>query len=212
MSKIEVRGTWIATAMGLVALCVGVGVTLSRSPVTLARSNLVNALTQFETLRGQFAACQGNETLPAHVTAIRLSLDSVLGPELDLRVLSGKHLLTEGQRAPGWTSADVTIPVKPVAVETRNVSVCFSFTAIDESVGLTGEPVSSARATGNDDGLIKVEYLRPGKRSWLSLVSSVADHMAFGHAWSGAWLAPALLTMMLAIAAVVAWVAVRLAR
>lgn len=212
MSRSGAARTGVATLVGLAALCVGVGLALSRAPAILARSNLVTAATQFETLTGTFAACQGNETLPAHVTAIRLSLDSVLGPRIDLRVLRGKQLLTEGQRIAGWTAADVTVPVRPVAAQARDVSVCFAFTTRDESVGLTGEPVARSRATGNDTGLVKIEYLRPGDSSWWSQISSVADHMAFGHAWSGAWTAPALALAMAAIAAAVAWSAIRLAR
>jgi hypothetical protein len=187
-------------------------VALSRSPPTVARSNLVNTPTQFQTITGPFAVCQGGEAIPAHVTAIRLSLDSVLGPQIKLRVLQGKRLLTEGQRAAGWTAADVTVPVRPLPVGAEGVSICFAFVAKNESVGLTGERVASAQATGNGSGVIKIEYLRPGDRSWWSLVSSVADHMAFGHAWSGPWIAPALAVAMGAILAAVSWSAIRLMR
>lgn len=212
MGGVRAPNLLVVTVVCMAALCLGIVFALSRSPPLLARSNLVNAATQFQTLRGPFAACQGNETLPAHVTAIRLSLDSVLGPRIDLRVLAGKRLLTQGRRSAGWTAADVTVPVEPVAVQARGVAVCFAFTAVDESVGLTGEPVAGSRATPNDSGLVKIEYLRPGRRPWLSQIASVADHMAFGHAWSGAWVAPGLLAAMLAIAAAVSWVAIRLAR
>jgi hypothetical protein len=202
----------LALSLSLLALASTVGVTLSRSPVTVARSNLVDTLTQFQTVTGPFAACQGDEALPAHVTAIRLSLDAVLGPQVELRALQGRRLLTEGRRGAGWTAADVTVPVRPLAASVRDVSICFAFRARYESVGLIGEPVPSARTTRNDTGLIKIEYLRPGERSWLARAASVADRMGFGHAWSGGWNAPALAVAMAAIVAAVSWSAIRLAR
>jgi hypothetical protein len=204
--------TRVALALSLLILILAIGVTLSRSPPTVARSNHVNTPTQFQTVTGPFAVCQGGEALPADVTAIRLSLDSVLGPQIKLRVLQGKRLLTQGQRGSGWTAADVTVPVKPLATGAAKVSVCFAFIAKDESVGLTGEQVTGARATRNDSGVIRIEYLRSGDSSWWSLASSVADNMAFGHAWSGGWVAPALAVAMAAILAAVSWSAIKLSR
>lgn len=213
MHRPQAPRTWIALALSLTVLALAIGVTLSRSPPTVARSNLVNTPTQFQTIAERpFSACQGGETLPARVTAIRLSLDAVLGPAIKLSVLQGKRLLTTGERAAGWTAAAVTVPVKPIATSARGVSVCFAFLAKDESVNLTGEPGASARPTSNEAGLIKIEYLRPGDTAWWSRVSAIAEHMAFGHAWAGAWLAPALAVAMAAIVAAVAWSAVRFVR
>ncbi len=213
MHRPQAPRTWAALALGLTALVLAIGVTLSRSPPTVARSNLVDTPTQFQTVAERpFAACQGGETLPARVTAIRLSLDTVLGPAIKLRVLQGKRVLTTGERGAGWTAADVTVPVKPLATGAQGVSVCFSFVAKDESVNLTGEQVASARSTRNVAGLLKIEYLRPGDTTWWSRISTISDHMAFGHAWDGTWLAPALALAMAAIVAMVAWSAVRFVR
>lgn len=214
MHRPQAPRTWVALALSLTILVLALGVTLSRSPTTVARSNLVNTPTQFQTVTEQpFTACQGGETLPAHVTAIRLSLDTVLGPALKLRVLQGTRVLTSGERAAGWTAADVTVPVKPLASGAQNVSICFTFVAKDESINLTGEPVrSAAHPSRNEAGLIKIEYVRPGDRRWWSRISEIADHMAFGHAWSGAWLAPALALALVVIVAVVGYSATRFAR
>jgi hypothetical protein len=208
MHRLQAPRTWVALALSLVVLVLAIGVTLSRSPPTVARSNLVNTPTQFQTVvERPFEACQGGETLPAHVTAIRLSLDTVLGPAIKVKVRRGKRVLTTGERGTGWTAADVTVPVKPLARGARGVSVCFAFVAKYESVNLTGE-----RAASGGAGRIKIEYLRPGEEAWWSRVSAIADHMAFGHAWSGAWLAPALALAMAAIVAAVAWSAIRFVR
>jgi hypothetical protein len=212
MHRYRAPRTRIALALSLLALVLAIGVTLSRSPPTVARSNLVNTATQFQTVTAPFAVCQSGEELPAHVTAIRLSLDSVLGPQIKLRVLHGNRLLTRGQRGSGWTAGDVTVPVRPLAKRATGVSVCFAFVAKDESVGLIGEQVASAQSARNATGVVNIEYLRPGRSSWWSRVSSVANHMAFGHAWSGGWVAPALALTMGAILAAVSWSAIRLSR
>jgi hypothetical protein len=202
----------MALAIGLVFLAVAVGVTLAQSPAVLAGSNSVQAAVEFGTIHGHFAGCQGNEVLPRQTTAIRLSLDSVLGPRVEVRALAGKRLLTYGERGAGWTAADVTIPVRPVAHTTRGARICFAFLAKDESVGLTGERVGGAGGTGAGSGLLKIEYLKPGERSWWSLASSVAAHMAFGHAWPGTWIVAFLLAIMASVVALISWLALRLAR
>jgi hypothetical protein len=129
-----------------------------------------------------------------------------------VRALAGKRLLTYGERGAGWTAADVTIPVRPVAHTTSGVTICFAFLAKDESVGLTGERVGNPGATGASPGLLKIEYLEPGGRSWWSLASSVVAHMAFGHAWPGTWIVPFLLAIMATVVALISWLALRLAR
>lgn len=205
--------TWVALAVSLTALVLAIGVALSRSPPTVARSNLVNTSTQFQTVNERpFEACQGGETLPARVTAIRLSLDTVLGPAIKLRALQGKRLLTTGERGAGWTAADVTVPVKPLTASAPGVSVCFSFVAKNESVNLVGQQLASSGTTRRNAGFIKIEYLRPGHTAWWSRISAIRDHMAFGHAWSGGWLAPALALAMAAIVAIVARSAIRFVR
>jgi hypothetical protein len=212
MNRPQAPRTRVALVVSLVLLILAIGMTLSRSPAIVARSNRVQPAVQFETITaGRFSACQGNEVLPRHTIAIRISLDSVLGPRVGVRALKGKRLLTRGERGAGWTSADVTIPVRPVPVTTYGVSLCFEFFARDESVGLTGQRSTASQAS-RPGGFVKVEYLAPGNRSWWSLASSVARHMAFGHAWSGIWIVAVLASIMGTIVAVVSWLALRLAR
>lgn len=211
MNRPQPPRTRVALALSLVLLILAVGVTLSRSPALVIRSNSVPAAVEFASVTGHFAGCQANEVLPRLTTAIRLSLYSVLGPRVAVRALSGKRLLTRGERSAGWTAADVTVPVKPVTQTTTGVAICFEFLAKDESVGLTGQRVQAAGARPGG-GLLKIEYLAPGKQSWWSLLSTVAAHVAFGHAWNGFWVVPFLAAIMGAIAMIVAWSATRLTR
>jgi len=202
-------------ALSLVSLALGVVATLGQSPPVAARSNGVQTEVEFGSVSdGRFAACQAGEALPAGATAVRLSLDSVLGPRVTVRIRKDGRLLTSGQRQAGWTAADVTVPLTPLAHAAAGVQTCFSFLARDESVGLIGQRLGGAAAAAapRDPGLLKVEFLRPGRGSWWSLASSVAGHLGFGHAWSGDWIVPFLLVAMAAVLALMSWLALRLAR
>jgi hypothetical protein len=198
--------------MSLVLLVAAVAATLSQSPLIVARANPIHAVREIGAVTGHFADCQRDEVLPRGTTAIRISLDSVLGPRVKLRVRKGGRLLTSGERAAGWTAADVTIPVKAVDATTDAVAVCFEFSAKDESVVLAGIPTGSARGSARGPGLVKIEYLEPGRRTWWSLASSVAANMGVGHAWSGGWIVPFLTLVLLAIVAIVSRSALRLGR
>lgn len=212
MHRPQAPRTWVALALGLVFLLLAIAITLSRSPPVVSSSNSVEAAVEFESVTGHFLACQANELLPRDTTAIRLSLDASLGPRVKLTVLSDKRLVTSGERSAGWTAADVTIPVRPVAQTIPGVKICFQFYAQNESVGLTGQQTSGGHSPQANRGSIKIEYLKPGVRSWWSLAPSVALYMAFGHAWSGIWLIPFLGAIMVAMLAIVSWLALRLGR
>lgn len=201
-------------ALSLVLMALGVAGTLAQAPSVVAHANGVQTEVEFASVRsGRFVACQAGEVLPAGTTAARLSLDSVLGPTVTLRISKDGRLLTAGQRGAGWTAADVTVPLRPLAHTIEGTEICFGFRARDESVGLIGQRVREAASTApHDPGLLEVEYLRPGRRSWWSLASEVAEHLGIGHAWSGGWIVPFLIATMAAVVALMSWLALRLAR
>lgn len=200
----------IALAASLLLLALAIGATLTRAPPSVARWNAIETPVEFGRVTRQFADCQGNEALPAGTTAIRLSLDAVLGPRVRVRVLQGTRLLTSGERGAGWTAADVTVPVHRVARTAYGVRTCFALSPREESVGLTGERL--AHPSPATPGAIKIEYLRPGTSSWWTLASTVAAHLELGHTWSGDWLPVFLLAAMVAIGAAVSLLALQLAR
>lgn len=207
--------TRVVLALSLVLLALGVVATLAHSPPLRARTNGVQTSVEFGSVTdGHFGVCQAGEVLPAGATAVRLSLDSVLGPRVTVRIRKDGRLLTSGVRGAGWTAADVTVPLEPLAHTVTGVQTCFGFLARDESVGLIGQRLgrATAAATPHDPGLLKVEYLRPGRRSWWSLASEVAEHLGVGHAWSGSWIVPFLIATMAAVVALMSWLALRLAR
>jgi hypothetical protein len=203
--------TRAALGLSIAGLLAGLIFALAQSPPLVAHANGVRTAVEFGSVSGRFAGCQANEVLPAGTTAVRLSLDATLGPRVEARVLKGGRLLTAGQRSAGWTAADVTVPLRPLPHTATGVRLCFRFDARDESVGLIGERAATA-GSSTGSGLLQVEYLKPGRRSWWSLASSVARHMAFGHAWGGLWVVVFVGVAMAAVLAVVCRLAWGLSR
>jgi hypothetical protein len=198
----------LAVAAALALVAAAVGVVLSYSPLVVAGTNSVAPAAVAEFKRGDIGACQQAATIPAGTSAIRIALEArAIGPKVAVRVLSGKRVLTSGQRAAGWGPAPtVTVPVRRVREIVSGAFVC-------AAVGPTVEPfrvhgVALARATVGartlGDVRLRIEYLRPGPRSWWSLSSSIAYHLGLGRAASGTWLAFLALALMITVAALAA--------
>ena len=197
----EVR---IALAAGLTLLAVAVVVVLARSPTSVAHTNG----TPKEEERIAYTTrpttyCQGGETLPAHTSAIRLWMLAYIGPSVRVTVYAGGHAVTGGRRGSGWTSREVTVPVRPLAHAVADATVCTSFSLRDESITVFGRatgPAIAAREGGKAlPGRMWIEYLRPGASSWASMVPSILSHMGFDRAPSG----PGLVLLALALAVAV---------
>ncbi|HTA98785.1 MAG TPA: hypothetical protein VK730_14230 [Solirubrobacteraceae bacterium] len=206
--------TAFALIAGLLILVLALVVVLSGSPVVLARTNGVLEKEKFAEVYNAAGACQSGEVLPAGTSAIRLGLESGVGPRLHVTVSSGTHTLTAGAVGSGWISATVTVPVRPVSRTVANVRVCFAFGRTGERVALIGSPTSPTVAARASEGLalpgrITIEYLRPGNDSWWSLTHDVARRMGLGRAPSGGWIVLLLLAFMGAIVTVSSWLVLR---
>jgi hypothetical protein len=204
----------VALAAGLALLAVAVALVLSRSPPVLARTNAIRPVNvPLGSVPGAGSACQANETLPAGVTAIAISLNASAGPHVALSVFAGKTVITRGESASGWIGATVAIPVKPVAHAVRDATVCVAFKGANERVSFLGVrgPVSSA-ATSEDGALagrMTIEYLRPGSSSWWSSALTVARRLGLGRAWAGAGIAVLAVALMALCVAIAAWLTLR---
>ncbi len=197
------RGVKAALAVSLGATVVGIGLVLSESPVTVLASNSASA-NEVLTVYGRTArACQTGERLPRGTLAIRLSLGAFTGPRVTVAALSGARLVTFGERGSGWAGQTVTVPVRAVARTVAPVRICFALTlAGDEPVPLYGRSTGRATAARSGGGAalrgrMAIEYLGAGRASWLALARSVARRMGLGRAWSGAWVAPVVLMLIL---------------
>ena len=111
--------TSIVLAAGLALIVALVGVTLVRSPPTPAGTNRVSGYNRLGIAERPVGVCQAGETLPAGTSALRLSLVSIVGPRVAVRVLSDGRVFTRGSISAGWTSSEVTVPVAPRAHTSR---------------------------------------------------------------------------------------------
>jgi hypothetical protein len=213
----------LALGAGLAVVVIALALVLSGSPPAVTRSAapIVNAF-EFGRTSARSRICQAGETLPRGATAIRVWLEAVIGPRVEVKASSGGRVLARGARGPGWTAGSITIPVRPVARAASNVTVCVNVGPAREPIGLRGVrtsatvaasdrqgPFSHARETrtstyreGPLPGRVVIEYLRTGNASWWSLARSIARRMGLGHAGSGAWIPLLAIALMLAIAGV----------
>ncbi|HWJ50086.1 MAG TPA: hypothetical protein VNR42_03640, partial [Solirubrobacteraceae bacterium] len=192
-----------------IALCL----TLSGSPLSLAARNRVVGATRLATTPGNASACQTREVLPAGVTAVRLSLETVIGPWVSVQVSERGHVLSSGRQSAGWAAGAVTVPIRRLSRAAPSATVCFSVGRSYKPVSLLGEqapPARAATAYGKPlAGRVRIEYLQAGARSWWSLASTVAAHIGLGHAGSGAWLAVLAAALAVAVIALTVWLVLR---
>lgn len=203
----------IALGAGLVIGAVALGVTLTGSPVAVARVNTAT-LTAIGEVHQPMAACQSGEALPRGSTAIRLRVLSFAGPRVTAAVLEHGHLIARGERGSGWSGGAVTVPVEPLSTTTSGVELCYAiYGNDDESDGLVGELTAQGDAaltrSGPLPGRLRAEYLRPGKSSWWSLATAVAHRLGLGRAASGAWWAVLAIALMGCVVVLCSWQIVR---
>jgi hypothetical protein len=220
--------TRISLTVGLALTAMAIGIVLSRSPTVVARTNGVPIEGTVRAMTSAGEVCQEHELLLRGTTAIRLSLEALYGPRVSVRAVHDGELVTSGERGSGWTRQNVTIPVKSVPRTVAQVDVCFALAPKDETVDLNGGRSASALVSsggaraGGPPGIdyllpvprptsagIRIEYLRPGSRSWWSLALQVARRMGLGRAPSGTWTVLVVLAAMAALVAVVSWLLAR---
>jgi hypothetical protein len=202
----------LLAGLGLTALALSI--VLSGSPDNLARSNAVPVESRFAYTEGPATVCQGHESPPQDTSAVRISLEATVGPQLTVKVLAGTHLLTSGARGSGWTGSSVTVPVKPLAHAASNTTICFDADRSRLRVYILGQLTDQALAASTVGGRplpgrINVEYLQDGRASWWSMVLSVARRMGLGRAIAGTWISLLALLIMLALTLIVCWRIVR---
>jgi hypothetical protein len=205
------RSVPIALALAAALLVIALGLTLHGAPIAVAGSNGIPDAGEVARTRKATSACQAGESLPGATTAVRLTLAGEIGPAIAVTIRSGGHTIAHGSRGDGWTGASVTVPISHVAHTTPGTEICFALGHPLGDIEIFGEHTSGANALMGPrgeplPGRMGVEYLRPGRASWLSLAPSIARRMGFGHAWGGAWIAFALLAAMASVAGLLAWI------
>ncbi|HLM85439.1 MAG TPA: hypothetical protein VK272_04535 [Solirubrobacteraceae bacterium] len=181
----------VALVVGLALWGVAGGLTLLQSPIGVLRSN-TRASAFIDQASHTLSACQAGEALPAETSAVRLRVETLLGPRVAVGLFARGRAIARGERGPGWTGGAVTVPVSRLASARTGVTLCFSvFLNGHETAVLNGErtPPAFAARTGGEPlpGRLRVEYLRPSGSSWWSLLPDVARRMGLGRAWAGIW-------------------------
>jgi hypothetical protein len=192
-------------AVGGVLLVIVCAYVLTRSPLKVLRAGAPPrvVLTAFYA-NGE--ACQPNEVLPAHASAVRLSLVAYVAAPIHVTAYSGSQVLTQGSRGADWTGTSVTVPVKPLNYSASDVTLCFSLSPNSQAIYLFGSEVPAAEAMRISTGQqipakLDVEYLAVAKGSWWSRILPVARRMGLGRAFSGTWIVLLIAALVAAVAA-----------
>ncbi len=204
----------VALAAGLMLMLAAIGLTLTRSPLSVAWSDSTPLEGTFAEVVGGSQACQAHEELPQSASAVRLSLYAGLGPRVSVKVLSGDHVLTSGVRGAGWRGQSPTVPLLPVSQSASDVKLCFRVGRSEENVGLDGSAARPGEGTIAQDGRslgvkMRIEYLRGGNRSWLSLLPSVFRRAELGRWTAGAWIPLLVLLLVATMVSGAAWLTAR---
>jgi hypothetical protein len=174
--------------------------TLARSPTTVIATDGLSREAYIAQASSSASGCQGEETLPAGTTAIRVTLAANIGPKVAITAMAHGVRLTHGTLGAGWTGTSVTVPVQHVSHTVANVRICLSLEHPIEAVKIFGRKTSPTIAIASGaqklPGRVGVEYLRQSSSSWLSLVPAIVRRMGRGHAWPGSWIVFVLLVGM----------------
>jgi hypothetical protein len=202
----------VTVAIGVALTVLAVGVSLARSPLVRAGTDGTPLPTEIGATSVPTTICQGEETVPAGTTAIRVSLLSLLGPRIKLVARSGGQVVTTGQIGYGWTGAVVAIPVRRVVGTHRHTNICVSLAKRQQLVNLRGANTkfSPAVTEGRQvlPGRMRFDYLRPDNKSWLSLILPTARNIGL-NIGGGAGIVVIPLMLLLSVGTLASWLLVR---
>jgi hypothetical protein len=175
--------------------------TLLGSPLTVAAVSTEGSESIVQTAH-RARLCQGNERIPGGTTAVRYDAYAFTGPRVSLNVLRQGKVIAHGERAAGWTGGSVTIPIDRVPRAMSGVELCLTaFLTGTEATAFFGSKAATTNAAqGHQGERLRIEYLRPGPSSWLSLSREVARRLGLGRAASGA--GNAIVVLLLTLGAV----------
>jgi hypothetical protein len=174
-------------------------------------------------LTGGQQACQGQELLPLDTAAIQLKIATggQPGPPLSVSLRDARgRVLTQGALASGWRPGVVTVPVEKVRRASSDDEICVRDGARPGGAGRIGVAGDSSdlgyemtvAGLVRADLRVRVDYLRPGRESWLQMVPVVAHRLTLGKSglvrhwiWIGVPLFMLLAIVLAALLAGGAW-------
>jgi hypothetical protein len=100
----------------------------------------------------------------------------------------------------GWAGGQVTVPMPRLTNGAKNATVCVTYHLNPyETIDLRGAVIQPSKQGNPPNARLRVEYLRPGSKSWWSQVSEVARRMGLGRAAGGTWNALLVLLLMIGV-------------
>ena len=204
----------LTLALSVLAIVVAASAILQQRAPRLAGTNLTADVGFVVPLRAGQELCEPGELLPGDTGALRLSAtaDGSPGPPLGVSISGSDGPVSVGALAAGWRPGAILIPVRRVPDDLAGATVCvrnrgsravsFGGSVPDSGfqIELAGEPLS---------GRLRIEYMRPGRESWLQLLPALAYRFSLGksgllrHWEAGAALALMLLAVGLAARAMI---------
>lgn len=205
----------ITLALGLTLIAAALIVVVLQSPDEVISSNSTIVTTELGLFREHTVVCQEAERIPAAAAAVRVSLGAVAhpGPAVFVSFSDKGHIVATGHRASGWLGDSLALPLTRRVTTLSDTTICLTRGPATLPVELAGDVAPSASAaTVNGKALpgrLRVEYLRRGQRSWLSLAEHVARRLGLGRSPAGTWIVLPLLAMMAAAITLGVWLLMR---
>jgi hypothetical protein len=206
----------ITLALGFILITAVLGVILLQAPDDIISTNSVTVTQPLGLFDRHAKVCQATERLPASTEALRISLIGYFAPAVSVTVSHGGQFAASGRHNAGWFGGALTLPLHPAVITPLDAKICLTRGPGGLPIELAGNVASTAlAATANGQtlpGRMRIEYLRSGHRSWLSLARHVARRLGLGHSPSGTWIVLPLLAVMAMATALGAWLLLREAR
>lgn len=199
---------FVALVGGSALIVLALVLTLSRRPLVVAGTNSVTPNTVLAATSGNSGTCQGAETIPRGTTAVRMWLAGNVMPQVSVTIRQGTRTVATGTQEGSRLRKVTTVPITRVRHALHDARLCLAIAPAVQEVDLYGGLAPHPRP-GEPHHRLTVEYLRPGRRSWWSLVGLVARRIGLGRAPAGRLTALIPLTLMLLAALLVAATALR---
>jgi hypothetical protein len=193
----------LVLAVGLLAITIAAAAILLQREPRRAGTNLTADAGFVIPLGAGQQLCEPGELLPGDTGALKLdaSTDGLPGPRLSATLSGPRGPVSSGYLKAGWHPGAVSIPVSRVRDTVSGATVClrnlgdrrvtFAGSAPDSGffIQLAGKPLS---------GRLRIEYMRPGRESWLQLLPTLAHRFSLAKSdLVRHWVAGATLLLML---------------
>jgi hypothetical protein len=200
----------IVLVVGMLAIASAATVILLQRSPRRSGANLTSNRGFVIPVPGGQQLCEPGELVPADTGAIKLTATpgGVSGPALSVDITGAGGRVGAGRLGGGWRAGAIRIPVSRVT-STVGGTVCVSNLG-SQQVDFGGSAPDSAyviQIAGRPfDGRLRIEYLRPGRESWLQLVPALAHRFSLAKSdLLRHWAAPAALVLVLLAMALALW-------